>query len=119
MMLLAEGLMRVLELWDQGEVDQLPDTLMQDQIPVTLVQILNRTLMSQSQAETLKSNDLESTAYAVLTLKTLSSLPLLGGLTGHILSSIEQSQHFLLGRRDSWDRPQYLWIEKVTYGSPS
>lgn len=44
-MLLAEALVRLLELWDRGQIDQLPDGLLQDRLPVTLAQILNQTLM--------------------------------------------------------------------------
>ena len=120
MMLLAEGLVRALELWDQGKIDQLPDNLMRDRLPVTLIQILNRTLMSETPAETQNPEQhLESIAYAVLTLKTLSSLPWLSSLTEVVLTSIEQSQQLLRDCRDSWNKPQYLWVEKVTYGSPS
>lgn len=119
MMLLAEALVRLFEIWDQGIMDQLPDTLLQSRLPVVLVQILNRTLTSQSSTEVSESSQpVEATAYAVLTLKAISSLPWLGLIQEDIASKIEVIQTFLRDCRTSWKGPQYLWVEKVTYGSP-
>lgn len=118
MMLLAEALIRLFELWDQGHIDQLPETLLQGRLPVILFQMLNRTLMGQNFARLGESNQPpEATAYAVLTLKTISSLPWLGLLHEDIISNIEQSQDFLWECRNSRKKHQYLWVEKVTYGS--
>jgi hypothetical protein len=119
MMLLAEAFVRLLELWDQGYLGQLPDALLQDRIPVILLQILNWTLMGESLAG-LGGPDqaLETMAYAVLTLKALSSLPFSDKLPEEILIRIQQSRRFLRECGTSWEKPQYLWIEKVTYGSP-
>ena len=120
MMLLAEALVRLFEIWDQGVLEQLPDTLLRGRLPVVLIQILNRTLTSQSSTEMGESSQpVEITAYVVLTLKAISSLPWLGLIQEDIASKIEASQQFLSRCRTSWKRPQYLWVEKVTYGSPS
>ena len=119
MMLLTEALVRLLELWDQVQIDQLPDTFLKDRLPVALVEILNRTYMGQSLAGLGESDQpLETTVYSVLTLKALSFLRWLGKLAEEILFKIEQSQHFLCECGTSWNKPQYLWVEKVTYGSP-
>ncbi|KAL9100074.1 MAG: hypothetical protein Q9163_004515 [Psora crenata] len=119
MMLLAEALVRLLELWDQGQISQLPNALLRDRLPVTLLQILNRTLMGQSLSSSGEPDQpLEPMAYAVLTLKALSSLPWVGNLLEEVLLRMEQSQRFLRECGSSWNKPQYLWVEKVTYGSP-
>ena len=119
MMLLAESLIRVLELWDQSHLDQLPDSLLQAQVPIVLVQILSRTLIARDFAgrgETCEP--VEATAYAALTLKAISSLPWLGLLKEDIIAKIEQSQNTIRECMNSWNKNQYLWVEKVTYGSP-
>ncbi len=75
MMLLAEAFVRLLELWDQGYLGQLPDALLQDRIPVILLQILNWTLMGESLAG-LGGPDqaLETMAYAVFSPLFLSPI---------------------------------------------
>lgn len=119
MMLLAEALVRLLELWDDGLISQLPDALLRDRLPITLIQILNRTLMSQSIAGFGASNQLlEATAYAVLTLKTLASLPWLTRLSKEVFCRIDQGRQLLWRCGSNWSTTQYLWVEKVTYGSP-
>lgn len=91
---------------------------MQDRLPITLIQILNRTLIGPRLAELDQSDQsIETLAYAVLTLKALSSLPWLSDLSEEILSQIMQWQHLLHKRGKSWIVPQSLWVEKVTYGS--
>ena len=118
MMVLAEALIRLLELWDQDQMEELPDALLQDRLPITLIQILNRTLMGPRLAELEQSDQsIETLAYAVLTLKALSSLPWLSDLSEEILSQIMQWQHLLHTRGKRWIVPQSLWVEKVTYGS--
>lgn len=120
MMLLAEGLVRVIELWDQDHLAKLPVALMEDQVPTTLVQILNRTLMDQTLAETqTASNNLEGIAYAILTLKAIATLPWPSDIADYIQYSIEHRQRHLLAHSDRSSQPQYLWVEKVTYGSSS
>ena len=120
MMLLVEGLMRTLELWDKGHLAELRVTLMQDRFPITLIQILNRTLMNQTLAETQTTGDnIEATAYAVLTLRTIGTLPWPSHIAECVYSVIEHRQKFLLANSHRWDQPQYLWVEKVTYRSSS
>lgn len=119
MMLLTEAVMRVLELWDQGQMSMPRDSLLLDWVPVTLIQILNRTLMVQNPDGSWGLNQSpENTAYAVLTLKAISSLPWVDDFTEVILSAIQKGQHFLSECRGVWSKTQYLWVEKVTYGSP-
>ena len=117
-MLLTEALIRIWELWDQDRITQLPDNLLGHRIPVTLVQILNRTLMGQCLASSGELQmPLETTSYAILTLKVLSPLPWPGNILEEILSNIRRNQQILHDSYIEWSKPQYLWVEKVTYGS--
>lgn len=118
MMLLAESLVRFLELWDKDHIHMSPGALLRDRIPVTLVQILNRTLITQNLDGSwgLKPS-LEITAYAVMTLKVIVSLPWLEAIAEGTSSAIVIGQDFLREGIDGWSKPQHLWIEKVTYGS--
>lgn len=76
MMLLAEALVNLLQLWDKGTLKLLPEPLLRDFIPLVLIQILNRTLLTQSDKggwSTDKSPEIS--AYAILTLVAVSTLP--------------------------------------------
>jgi hypothetical protein len=57
----------------------------------------------------------EETAYAVLTLVSLLSLPLPASLSRKAILAIETGRAFLLTRGDA--HCEFLWIEKITYGS--
>lgn len=61
----------------------------------------------------------EVTAYAVITLKELSALPWVVLAGEEIESAIQTGQAFLAAHHDDWMTPQYLWIEKATYGNPT
>ena len=116
-MLLAEASVRLFEVWDNGHLEQLPDALLRNRLPIVMVQILTRTLMDENVAALGGENQyLEATAYAILTLKSLSSLPWFGQLKEIIFLRIEQSQKFLQDRGTCWDKPQYLWTGKISYG---
>lgn len=120
MMLLTEALSRLLHLWDQGLLKLLPETLLRDRIPVVFAQILNRTLLTQRPSGAWNSNESpEITAYAVLTLTAASSLPWHVLLDKEIISAIQRGRNFLRLSQKEWAKPGYLWVEKVTYGSPN
>ncbi|KAI9878671.1 MAG: hypothetical protein M1830_010819 [Pleopsidium flavum] len=117
-MLLAAALMRLLHLWDAGQLEALPQQLVQDRMPVVLMQILNRTLLTQSSQGSWGPKDSsEVTAYAVLTLTTLSSLPCARLLKTEIDSATKVGRQILSQSKNNWAKPQYIWVEKVTYGS--
>ncbi|KAG7007773.1 FAD-dependent monooxygenase [Physcia stellaris] len=116
MMLLAETLVRLLEAWDQCLIDQLPDSLLQDRVPILLIQILNRTMTYLgNNSERGLDQHREVISYAVLTLKAVSTLPWLGDLKESVLSCIEEWQSFLRERRTSWEKPQYLETAKIVH----
>lgn len=117
-MLLAETLTQVLIVWDRGLLQNLSKTLLQDRIPIILLQIQNRTLIAQSATNAWGSGDSpEITAYAILTLMAGHSLPWYAPLQEVALSSARSGQYFLDQFQSRWTEPSYVWIEKVPYGS--
>ncbi|KAL2038430.1 hypothetical protein N7G274_008769 [Stereocaulon virgatum] len=117
MMLLSGALMRLLELCDQG-VLKLSAALLQDQVPIVLTQLVNRTLLTQYNTGAWGANELlEATAYGVLTLAVVFTLPWIECLKEDIRIAMQKGQRFLIQAQGDWNKPQYLWIEKVTYGS--
>ena len=117
MMLLSGAMIRLLELYDRG-VLKLPAALLQDQVPVVLTQIVSRTLLTQFSTGAWGANGSpEATAYGILTLAALITLPWLTPLRDQVEFAMQEGQKFLLSAQGDWDKPQLLWIEKVTYGS--
>ena len=117
MMLLAEAMLHMLELYDKGKL-QLSLSLLQERLPVVLTQIINRTLFTQSHTGSWgKSASIETTSYGILTLAAVSSIPWVSKVRGQMDHAIRIGQQFLASAPDCGTVPQYLWIEKVTYGS--
>ena len=118
MMLLAQTLMRLLRLYDDGSLCIGAEYLIQVRLHVVLIQILNQTLMSQNTDGTWDSNPSpEICAYAILTLVALQCLPQADLLESKTRSAIESGRQALLKSENEWTTPEYIWIEKVTYGS--
>ena len=117
MMLLAQAFVKLLYGWDSGQFLKLPEDLIHDQVPLVLFQILIRTLEKQSSDGSwgLRVPSREITAYAVLTLKTLSSLPWLAHFKFQLQAAIRRGSTFLVMNYDDWNCEEYIWVEKVTY----
>lgn len=117
MMLLSGAMIHLLELCDRGEL-KLPAALLQDQVSVVLTQIVNRTLLTQFSTGAWDANaSTEATAYGILTLAALVTLPWFAPLRDQVDFAMQEGQRFLQNAQGGWDKPQLLWIEKVTYGS--
>ena len=117
-MLLAEVCIRLLFLWDTGRLENFPEELLREKLPITLIQVLNKTMLDQEKDGSWTSNkSSETTAYGVLTLQSLSSLPWLTLVNEDILYAIRLGQGFLEELEESWTEPVKVWIEKVAYGS--
>ena len=119
-MLLAQSFAKLLQLWDQGQLLELPDTAVCNQIPIILFQILRQTLQGQSSngAWCLRSYSVEIITYAVLTLKAVSTLPWAEIVQDQSRQAISQGVAFLEENQGSWSQGEYTWVEKVTYRSP-
>ncbi|KAI4199737.1 MAG: hypothetical protein LQ348_001827 [Seirophora lacunosa] len=118
MMLLAETLVKLLELWDRGHLTQLSTAFLQNRLSVTLIQLATRTLNNHNFGTARRTEgSTEILAYAILTLKALYSLPWVGTLSEELLSRVRQGQEALSSYSAVAYEPQYVWVEKVTYGS--
>ena len=82
----------------------------------TLFQCLTSTLQSQqADGSWGRKGPREETSYAVLTLASLLALPIAQPLRPQMDSAIDHGRQFI--EASEICRPEYLWIEKVSYGS--
>ena len=110
-MLLSQALTRLLHVWDIGKLDAIPDTLLRDRVPIVLIQILRQTLF----ARTITGYP-ETTAYEILTLRSVVTLPWLSILHDVVTSAMNSAAFVLTQSKGGWASPAYVWIGKVTYG---
>ncbi|KAE9970957.1 hypothetical protein BLS_004670 [Venturia inaequalis] len=116
-MLIVQGLIQLLSLYDNSQLTELPSDLLRDRIPVVLFQALVRCLKSQG-TDGSWGHSVEVTSYAVLTLANLASLPWLDAIADNVHQAIRLGRQYIQKHRDD-SEAEYLWIEKVTYGSKS
>ncbi|MCJ1245726.1 hypothetical protein MMC30_002930 [Trapelia coarctata] len=117
-MLLSQAFVQLLFRWDQEELADLPMHLVRHRVPIILLQILTRTIQSQSADGSWGETSCEVTAYGVLTLTALYSISWASSVRSEILCAIELGRSFLAENRQSWSKANYIWIEKVTYAHP-
>ena len=111
-MLLAQALKRLLLIWDAGAIGGELEGLIRDRLPIILTQILVRTLCDLD-----PSQCFEASAYAVLTLTYISSLPWLSTLESQISGAIRKGKKIMHDAMIAGTQPEYIWVEKVTYSS--
>ena len=116
-MLLAQGLILALSLWDRQALGSLPTDLICHRISLVLAQILSCTLLNQQKSGSWGSGSCEITAYSILTLKDLLSVPFLSSMAHEISTAIEAGRQYLVINRGRWADLSYIWVEKVMYGS--
>ena len=117
MMLLAQAFSRILILWDEQMLSSLSLDLV-NQIPIVLLQVLTRTLLSQ-ESNGSWSQTPEVTAYAVLTLVSASAVPWTDSIRVDVSASVTRAKDFLTSNHNHWQLPAYTWIAKVTYALPT
>ncbi|KAM3067355.1 hypothetical protein ACMFMG_005288 [Clarireedia jacksonii] len=118
MMLLAQTFRKLVLLWDEGSLPDLPEEFLKDQIPLVLLQILHRTLHSQNNNGAWGAPEsCEITSYALLALIDATFFPWVVDLDTQVLKAIRAGQAFLNENKKRWGDITYTWIEKVTYGS--
>ncbi|PWY88421.1 Ent-kaurene synthase, partial [Aspergillus heteromorphus CBS 117.55] len=120
MMLLADALATLIERWHDGTLGRdLDPNLLADHVPLVTLQILVRTLSAQSTDSGSWKQSPEITAYGLLTLKALASLPWLRAAVGPqvIDERIDRAIEYLRVHQDRWNNPEVIWVEKVNYGS--
>lgn len=118
MMLAAESFLQLLIASDCGSLSRTPDDLLHKSIPLTLTQILGRTMRAQDPDGSWQHGSCEVTAYATLTLTSLSALPWISKIRELYLDvAIHKGKMFLRENRNRWKEAKHLWVEKVTYAS--
>ena len=120
MMLLSQALVSLLSLWSSGVLISVPENLLKAQIPEALIQILSRTMFSQHlDGSWGNKSTIEATAYAIITLKELSTLSWTTSMAEELHSAVQAGQHFLMDCHESWTEPRPSWTGNVSYGNPT
>lgn len=115
MMLITQVLTQVLVYTGNGRLHVDTQELVEESIIRTLLEALIRTLQTQNEDGSW-DNAREVTAYAVLTINALIPLPIASPFRYQIESAIASARQYLWPQLDN-NNPEYLWIEKVTYGA--
>jgi hypothetical protein len=120
MMLQVQALMRFLKQWaeDEFDVEAIPKDLVYQDVPRMLLDILAHTMDSQKDDGSWESKR-EVTAYAILTLIPLLSLPWVDFLKPECNACILRGKAYLENHRKDWREAERIWIEKTVYGSPN
>ncbi|KAI0395444.1 ent-kaurene synthase [Xylariaceae sp. FL0594] len=121
LMLLSQAFVTLVKRWDEDVLGEMPQELISEKIPIVLFTIMTRTLQTQQNdgSWVFGTASRETTAYAVLTLKALGSLPWFSQFQTEIDSAINNGWDYLATHRDHWDLPEHLWVAKVTYALPT
>jgi hypothetical protein len=118
-MLMSQSLMKLLEMWDKEILPGLDGDLIHNELPLVLFQALSRTLQRQRASGFWGRTDSpEETAYSLLAIAALSSLPFIRPLDEDIQNAIHKGRAALESLTGAVSTAEYLWIEKVTYSSP-
>jgi hypothetical protein len=115
-MLLTEVLVTTLRLWDLNGLIDLPRHLMEIKALMITFQIIMRTMSLQLEDGSWEKSP-EISAYAILTLKKVVTLPWNKDLRTLINRSIRDGISYLQKNKDRWDIPDIIWVEKASYGS--
>jgi hypothetical protein len=118
-MLMAKAFVELLRIWDRNLLTGIDNELIYDYLPLALFQALSRLLQSQNSNGFWGQNDSpEETAYALIAIGVLSSLPFVTPVDKEINAALSKGREALETHRAAEPRTDYLWIEKVTYTSP-
>ncbi|KAK4663962.1 uncharacterized protein QC763_501300 [Podospora pseudopauciseta] len=115
MMLMTQGLMSGLDSWGRGVLPNLPTEVAVDAV-IVAHQIMGHLLRFQRDDGSW-DGERECTAYAVIAITRIASLPTVKPILSHIYSALERAKGFLRQYLNCDLEPEHLWIEKVTYGS--
>lgn len=120
MMLLSQTFVKLLHVWDSDLLGEVPHDLIREQIPIILLQILLSFLREQLQDGSwkFKTAAMETTAYAVLSLKALVSVPWHSHLQTQVSEAITRGLGYLASKYGSWNQHEHIWVAKVTYALP-
>lgn len=117
-MLISQCLIEVLRAWEAGKLPQVPQKLLKEKVLIVLLQCLVQTIEGQQIDGSWGSKGpREETAYALLILARLIVLPVTRYFRPQIISAIDRGREYLSTSAENG--PEYLWVEKVSYGSAS
>jgi hypothetical protein len=117
LMLFSEGLLQLLRRLEDGAVTLTKPTLTKESLVVVVWQILARVLRGQL-PDGSWGHSLESTSYSVITIAQCLQLPWSADLRASILTAAKAGQKAISkSEGDAGETNDYLWVEKVSYGS--
>jgi hypothetical protein len=115
-MLISRSLVELLLRWGSGSLPTIDNDVIALQAVPLLLKCLSVILETQSHDGAWGSiGPFEETAYAILALVSLLSLPLPTNMYRKAVAAMEKGRGFLLTLNDT--HCEFLWVEKVTYGS--
>ena len=113
---MARSLTELIRVWNAGKLPHITSNLLVEKAVPALLKILARTLHAQqSDGSWGCVGPREETAYAILTLASLLPLPLAPSVRSKTKSALQRGRNILSSLEGR--KPEYIWIEKVTYGS--
>ncbi|KAK0701337.1 hypothetical protein B0T21DRAFT_455875 [Apiosordaria backusii] len=120
LMLLAQALSKLLQVWDSGMLTNLPEDLIREQVPIVMSHTLVQTLQLQCSDGSWRpmTASRETTAYAILTIRCLASLPWISRFDTQIQTAVRRGSAYLILNYDKWDLNEYIWVAKATYALP-
>ena len=116
-MLVTHGLVSFLKQWDEGNLPNSPDDFARSEVPIALSQVLSRTLAMQLENGSW-DDSVEVTAYSTLVIAECLKIPWPTKLRGICEEVLMRARQYLGDHQKNWTEAGYLWVEKVTYGSP-
>ncbi len=118
MMLYAEAFAEMHRLSELSSLVLSVNENTQKQVPITLVQILAKLLSAQNNDGSWGRRDCaETTAYALLALLAIASLPYMHIMDIEIRNAVVDGRQALSLMRSAWAKPHNLWVGKTAYGS--
>lgn len=120
MMLAAQGFSRLLHLYESILLD-VPEKLLQVKVMVVIFQILIRILQQQADDGSWGPNgSREETAYALITLANVDSLPFISPIASQIELAITRGRKYLKTIKAleelTMTQKDFIWAGKVAYG---
>ena len=113
---MVEVFVHLIQLWARGCVP-VSDPAIQEKVLICLFQALTRTLHTQKLNGSWGSGGCETTAYAIITLKRLSSFTSAPMIRTQLTNAIESGRRFLSKNFRPFSEPDHIWTGKTTSGS--
>ncbi|KAG9229804.1 hypothetical protein BJ875DRAFT_521962 [Amylocarpus encephaloides] len=114
-MLLSQALCRLVEAWDKGKINEISKDLLAEDIALVLLEVLVQTLQKQNANGSwghIPSKEI--TAYAIIALGNLASMPFASKMSLVIRDAIEKGRSFI-NLTGIAPEIEYVWIAKTNY----